>query len=53
MLMADGEPVAQVWCLATKKAQAAIVYENTRAFLQSSEVMSPPDNPRSMEDQTR
>lgn len=46
MLMADREPSAQVWCLATKKAQAAIVYDNTKALLESSEVMTPPDNPR-------
>jgi phage terminase large subunit-like protein len=45
MLLADGEPSAQVWCLATQKSQAAIVYDNTKALLRSSEVMTPPDNP--------
>lgn len=46
LLMADKEPAAQVWCLATMKTQAAIVYENAKAFLQSSLVMTPPDNPK-------
>ena len=46
MLMLDGEPAAQVWCLATVKSQAAIVYENTKALLRSSPHLTPPDNPR-------
>ena len=46
LLMADGEPAAQVWTLATQKTQAAIVYENAKAFLQSSDVLTPPNNPR-------
>ncbi|MCA0754915.1 hypothetical protein KP806_07620 [Paenibacillus sp. N4] len=46
LLMADNEPAAQVWCLATQKQQASIVYESAKAFLQSSEVLTPPDNPR-------
>lgn len=46
MLQLDGEMGAQVWCLATVRTQAAIVYENTKALLQSSEELTPPDNPR-------
>ncbi|RED54788.1 terminase large subunit [Cohnella lupini] len=46
LLMADGEPAAQVWCLATMKTQAAIVYENAKAFLQSSDVLTPAGNPK-------
>lgn len=46
LLMVDGEPAAQVWCLATIKTQAAIVYENAKAFLQSSDVLTPPSNPK-------
>ncbi|KUP24913.1 terminase TerL endonuclease subunit [Paenibacillus sp. DMB5] len=46
LLMVDGEPAAQVWCLATMKTQAAIVYENAKAFLQSSDVLTPEGNPR-------
>jgi len=46
LLMADGEPAAQVWCLATQKVQAAIVYENAKAFLLSSDVLTPPSNPK-------
>lgn len=46
MLMLDGEAAAQIWCLATVKSQAAIVYENTKALLRSSEHLTPPDNPR-------
>jgi phage terminase large subunit-like protein len=33
MLMLDGEAAAQVWCLATSKTQAAIVYEAAKNFL--------------------
>jgi phage terminase large subunit-like protein len=39
LLMADGEPAAQVWCLATQKQQAAIVYEAAKSFAMSSEVL--------------
>lgn len=46
LLMADGEPAAQVWCLATQKSQAAIVYDNAKAFLVSSDVLTPPGKPR-------
>lgn len=46
LLMVDGEPAAQVWCLATMKTQAAIVYENAKAFLQSSEILTPSAEPR-------
>ncbi|MEK5060491.1 terminase [Paenibacillus sp. FSL H7-0326] len=46
MLMVDGEPAAQVWCLATQKVQASIVYENAKTFLQSSDILTPPDNPK-------
>lgn len=46
LLMADGEPAAQVWCLATMKAQAAIVYDNAKSFLLKSDVLTPPGNPR-------
>lgn len=44
MLMADGEPAAQIWCLATQKTQSAIVYEATKAFLNSSPIITPPAN---------
>ena len=44
LLMADREPAAQVWCLATIKTQAAIVYENAKAFLRSSDVLTPSNN---------
>ncbi|AFQ46272.1 terminase large subunit [Desulfosporosinus meridiei] len=46
LLMADGEPAAQVWCLATMKTQAAIVYEAAKSFLQTSDVLTPKDNPK-------
>ncbi len=46
LLMADNEPAAQVWCLATMKTQAAIVYENAKAFLQSSPILTPEGEPR-------
>lgn len=39
LLMADGEPAAQVWCLATQKVQAAIVYEAAKSFALGSEVL--------------
>lgn len=44
LLMADGEPAAQVWCLATQKQQASIVYESAKAFLASSDILTPPKN---------
>lgn len=40
ILMADREPAAQVWTLATQKQQAAIVYEAARSFAFSSDVLS-------------
>lgn len=46
LLMADGESAAQVWCLASVKSQAAIVYENTKNLLFSSDVLTPPGNPQ-------
>ncbi|WP_291353400.1 terminase large subunit [Desulfosporosinus sp.] len=46
LLLADGEPAAQVWCLATMKTQAAIVYEAAKSFLQTSDVLTPKDNPK-------
>jgi phage terminase large subunit-like protein len=46
LLMADGEPAAQVWCLATMKTQAAIVYDNAKAFLLTSDVLTPGGNPK-------
>lgn len=39
MLMADREPAAQVWCLATQKQQASIVYEAAKNFILSSPVL--------------
>lgn len=46
MLMCDGEAAAQVWCLATQKTQAGIVYKNTRDLMKSSPVLTPQDNPK-------
>jgi phage terminase large subunit-like protein len=46
LLIADGEPAAQIWCLATQKQQASIVYEAAKAFLMSSDVLTPPGNHR-------
>jgi phage terminase large subunit-like protein len=46
LLMADGEPSAQVWCLATQKSQAGIVYDNAKSMLRRSDVLTPPDHPR-------
>jgi phage terminase large subunit-like protein len=40
LLMCDGEPAPQVWCLATQKTQAAIVYEAAKSFALSSETLS-------------
>lgn len=39
-LMADGESGAQIYTLATQKQQASIVYENTKNFLLSSDILS-------------
>lgn len=39
LLMADGEPAAQVWTLATQKVQAAIVYEAAKSFALNSDVL--------------
>lgn len=39
MLMCDGEPAAQVWCLATQKQQASIVYEAAKNFAMSSDAL--------------
>lgn len=39
LLMCDGEPAAQVWCLATQKVQAAIVYEAAKSFAMGSDVL--------------
>lgn len=39
LLMCDNEPAAQVWCLATQKTQATIVYEAAKSFALSSEVL--------------
>lgn len=46
LLMADREAAAQVWCLATIKSQAGIVYDNAKALLMSSDVLTPEKNPR-------
>src|SRR5690606_3638516 len=48
LLMMDGEQGGQVWALATVKSQAAIVYDNVKSLLRSSEVLTPPDNPRAL-----
>jgi phage terminase large subunit-like protein len=40
MLMADLEPATQVWCLATQKQQASIVYEAAKNFIFSSPELS-------------
>lgn len=39
MLMCDREPAAQVWCLATQKQQASIVYEAAKNFVRSSDAL--------------
>ena len=39
MLMCDREPAAQVWCLATQKQQASIVYEAAKNFALSSDAL--------------
>jgi phage terminase large subunit-like protein len=41
MLMCDREPAAQVWCLATQKQQASIVYEAAKNFALGSEALRP------------
>lgn len=45
MLISDGEAAPQVWCLATQKTQASIVYKNARDMLLTSKVLTPPRNP--------
>lgn len=39
MLMCDREPAAQVWCLATQKQQASIVYEAAKNFARTSPIL--------------
>lgn len=39
LLICDREPAAQVWCLATQKQQASIVYEAAKNFALSSEAI--------------
>lgn len=46
LLMADGEMGAQVWCVATVKTQAGILYKATREFLKGSPILTPPKNPK-------
>ena len=41
MLMCDREPAAQVWCLATQKQQASIVYEAAKNFAMGSDALKP------------
>lgn len=41
MLMCDREPAAQVWCLATQKQQASIVYESAKNFALGSDALRP------------
>jgi phage terminase large subunit-like protein len=41
MLICDREPAAQVWCLATQKQQASIVYEAAKNFALGSEALRP------------
>ena len=38
-LIADNEPAAQVWCVATTRTQAAIVYEAAKAFALDSDTL--------------
>lgn len=45
LLICDGENSGQVWCLATQKSQASIVYESAKSFLKTSDVITPPHNP--------
>lgn len=46
MLLADREAAPQVWCLATQKSQAGIVYKNVKRLLETSEDLTPRDNPK-------
>jgi len=39
LLMCDREPAAQIWCLATQKQQAGIVYEAAKNFAMGSEIL--------------
>jgi len=41
LLMCDREPAAQVWCLATQKQQASIVYEAAKNFVLGSDALKP------------
>ncbi|MFT9496617.1 terminase large subunit [Anaerosolibacter sp.] len=41
LLMCDREPAAQVWCLATQKQQASIVYEAAKNFALGSDALRP------------
>lgn len=45
MLIADREAAPQVWCLATQKTQASIVYKNARDMLITSRTLTPPEQP--------
>lgn len=45
MLLSDREAAPQVWCLATQKTQASIVYKNARDMLLTSRTLTPPDRP--------
>lgn len=45
MLLSDREAAPQVWCLATQKTQASIVYKNARDMLLTSKVLTPPNRP--------
>lgn len=45
MLISDREAAPQVWCLATQKTQAAIVYKNARDMLLTSKVLTPYEQP--------
>lgn len=46
MLILDGEYGAQVWCVATEKAQARIVYDKCVEFAKNSKVIWKPDKIR-------
>lgn len=41
LLICDREPAAQVWCLATQKQQASIVYEAAKNMALSSDAIKP------------
>ena len=46
MLLADREAAPQVWCLATQKSQAGIVYKNVKRLLETSPDLTPRDSPK-------